>query len=151
MFLADNGSSWYLSGAPDPRWDDNELRQLGRLAGSDFEAVDESALMADPDSGRASGTALSRVASEVQVLEFRHDGGDYFLTVDPNEIAALDAGEIPGWTGRARLFSPTGLTAQCSRTWHPSVAFSAAPTPDSIAFLQRLRRRVRRRRCLAVE
>lgn len=104
MFLADNGSSWYLSGAPDPRWDDNELRQLGRLAGSDFEAVDESALMADPDSGRASGTALSRVGGEVQVLEFRHDEGDYFLTVDPNEVAALDAGEIPGWTRTGEAF-----------------------------------------------
>jgi hypothetical protein len=97
MFLADNGSSWFLSGAPDPRWDDNELHQLGRLTGADFEAVDESALMADPDSGRTSTAALPRVATEVEVFEFRRDPSDYFLAVDRDEIAALDSGLIPGW------------------------------------------------------
>ena len=104
MFLADNGSSWFLSGAPDPRWDDDELHQLGRLTGSDFEAVDESALMVDPDSGRTSAAALSRLASEMQVLEFRRDQNDYFLAVDPNEIAALDSGLIPGWTRTGEAF-----------------------------------------------
>jgi hypothetical protein len=105
MFLADNGSSWFLSGAPDPRWDDDELHQLGRLTGDDFEAVDESALMADPNSGRVATAAPSRVATEVEVLEFHRDPGDYFLTVDRNEIAALDSGLIPGWarTGEAFL------------------------------------------------
>lgn len=39
MFLADNGSNWFISGAPDPRWDDNELRQLKTIAGSNFEVV----------------------------------------------------------------------------------------------------------------
>lgn len=39
MFLADNGSDWYLSGAPDPRWDDDDLRTLRSLKGSDFEVV----------------------------------------------------------------------------------------------------------------
>ena len=37
MIVADNGSSWFISGAPDPRWDDNELRQLRQIAGSNFE------------------------------------------------------------------------------------------------------------------
>lgn len=39
MILADNGSDWYLSGAPDPRWDDDDLRTLRSLKGSDFEVV----------------------------------------------------------------------------------------------------------------
>lgn len=39
MFVADNGSNWYVSGAPDPRWDDDELRALGQVKGRDFEAV----------------------------------------------------------------------------------------------------------------
>jgi len=43
MFLADNGSAWFLSGAPDGRWNNDDLRQLRlRVHGSDFEAVDES-------------------------------------------------------------------------------------------------------------
>jgi hypothetical protein len=39
MILADNGSDWYVSGAPDSRWDDDELRQFRRLRGRDFEVV----------------------------------------------------------------------------------------------------------------
>lgn len=39
MFLADNGSDWFFSGAPDPRWNDNELNALKQLHGSDFEVV----------------------------------------------------------------------------------------------------------------
>lgn len=52
LILADNGSDWYISGAPDERWDNDILRELGRLSGNDFEAVDISGLMADPDSGQ---------------------------------------------------------------------------------------------------
>jgi hypothetical protein len=39
MFVADNGSNWYINGAPDPRWNDDELSTLKRLKGSDFEVV----------------------------------------------------------------------------------------------------------------
>jgi hypothetical protein len=42
MILADNGSPWYISGAPDPRWSNDDLHSLGRLTGSDFEVVDTS-------------------------------------------------------------------------------------------------------------
>ncbi len=39
LIVADNGSDWYVTGAPHPRWDNEQLRQLGRLRGSDFEVV----------------------------------------------------------------------------------------------------------------
>jgi hypothetical protein len=39
MLLADNGSSWYVTGAPDTRWDDDDLDDLKKLRGSDFEFV----------------------------------------------------------------------------------------------------------------
>ena len=42
MFVADNtggGTSWWLSGAPDPRWSDSEDLSLGQLRGWDFEVV----------------------------------------------------------------------------------------------------------------
>ena len=48
MFVADNGSSWYLSGAPDARWDDGELAALGGIKGSDFEVVAMSGVVAGP-------------------------------------------------------------------------------------------------------
>jgi hypothetical protein len=52
MFLADNGSNWFLSGAPDPRWDDGDLAVLHQIVGANLEVVDESSLMDTPDSGR---------------------------------------------------------------------------------------------------
>jgi hypothetical protein len=40
MFVADNGSNWYVTGAPDSRWNDEALEDLKRIPGSVFEAVD---------------------------------------------------------------------------------------------------------------
>ncbi len=53
LILADNGSNWYISGVPDERWDNDALHLLGQIKGSNFEAVDTSSLMLDPDSGQA--------------------------------------------------------------------------------------------------
>lgn len=39
MILADNGGDWFVSGAPDARWNDGELGALKQLKGSDFEVV----------------------------------------------------------------------------------------------------------------
>ena len=44
MILADNGSNWYISGAPDPRWSNDALHTIGRITGSDFEVVDTTSL-----------------------------------------------------------------------------------------------------------
>jgi hypothetical protein len=39
MFVADNGSNWYMSGAPDDAWPDTLVSQLGQVKGSDFEVI----------------------------------------------------------------------------------------------------------------
>jgi hypothetical protein len=39
LIVADNGSSWYITGAPDPRWRNEDLDQLKQVPGSAFEAV----------------------------------------------------------------------------------------------------------------
>ena len=52
IVLADNGSNWYVSGAPDPRWDNDALHLLDVLTGSDFEAVDTSMIMLEPNSAQ---------------------------------------------------------------------------------------------------
>ncbi|MBI4732420.1 MAG: hypothetical protein HY781_09935 [Chloroflexi bacterium] len=53
IVLADNGADWYVSGAPDERWDNEMLHLLDVVTGNDFEAVDTSVLMVNPDSGQA--------------------------------------------------------------------------------------------------
>jgi hypothetical protein len=44
MILADNGSPWYISGAPNRDWNNDALHQLDRLTGRDFEVVNTSSL-----------------------------------------------------------------------------------------------------------
>jgi hypothetical protein len=53
MMIADNGSAWYITGAPDPRWNDTILAQLKQVTGADLEAVDVSSLQAGPNSSLA--------------------------------------------------------------------------------------------------
>ncbi len=39
MIVADNGTSWFITGATDPRWNDDDLNQLKRVPGNAFEVV----------------------------------------------------------------------------------------------------------------
>ena len=48
MILADNGSPWYVTGAPNAGWDDDDLHGLGRITGRDFEVVDTRRLRNGP-------------------------------------------------------------------------------------------------------
>lgn len=67
MILADNGSNWYLSGAPDENWDNDGLHDdFARISGSDFEAVDVSSLLIEPDSGQAHQLTVSPPAQAIQ-------------------------------------------------------------------------------------
>ena len=79
MMVADNGSNWYISGAPDPGWDNDDLHQLGNVKGSDFEVVDTSSL-APPTSATTTGFSAVhtrhgiavrwKTASELSVLGY---------------------------------------------------------------------------------
>ena len=52
MIVADNGSAMYVSGAPDERWDNDDLHSLGGINAAMFEAVDSSGVMMSPDSAQ---------------------------------------------------------------------------------------------------
>ena len=39
MIVADNGSDWFITGATDTRWDDNDLNQMKAVPGNAFEVV----------------------------------------------------------------------------------------------------------------
>jgi len=110
IILADNGSAWFISGAPDDRWDNNHLSQFRQLRGTDFEAVDESSLMGDPNSAAVNGAGFvgsldaancntisgwaadkSRLNQAINVSPY--DGGALMATVLANQsrpdVAAL--------------------------------------------------------------
>jgi hypothetical protein len=44
MIVADNGSDWFISGAPHKKWNNNALHRLGEVEGRHFEVVDTSDL-----------------------------------------------------------------------------------------------------------
>jgi len=83
MILADNGSSWYLSGAPDDRWDNDVLHTISQVQGSDFEAVDESSLIVQPNSAQVAGAAAPGVSAVVNAASFV--GG----AISPGEILSI--------------------------------------------------------------
>jgi hypothetical protein len=59
MILADNGSNWYISGVPDPNWNNDALvGELAEVPGSAFEVVDVSPLMVNPDSGQTPNPSI---------------------------------------------------------------------------------------------
>jgi hypothetical protein len=60
MIVADNGSNWFLSGAPDDRWDDEVLAELKRVPGSAMEAV----LTVDADGNPVFPPGVSKIESE---------------------------------------------------------------------------------------
>lgn len=77
MILADNGSNWYVSGAPDSRWDDDELHTLGALKGSDFEVVRPLGHLAMPSSDFDGD-------GKTDLSVFRPNGGHWFIQSSSN-------------------------------------------------------------------
>ena len=70
IMLADNGSAWYLTGAPDDRWNNDTLSTLRSVLGSNLEAVDATVLMVDPNSG---ATNVQRAGTGQKAGDFDGD------------------------------------------------------------------------------
>ncbi len=104
MVLADNGSPWFLSGAPDPRWDNDRLRELQRVPGSAFEAVDVSSLMVDPDSGEARSAAPGPFPGYSSPCDRDRDG----LYEDVNGNGRLDFADVVLLFNHADLVARSG-------------------------------------------
>jgi hypothetical protein len=45
LIVADNGSPWFITGAPSPHWNDENLEQIKRVPGSEFEAVESGPIL----------------------------------------------------------------------------------------------------------
>ena len=73
LILADNGSNWYFGGTADPDWPISLVNELKQVPASEFEAVDESSLMIDPNSGQARQNGAARVVLQRPGLP--HGGG----------------------------------------------------------------------------
>jgi IPT/TIG domain len=112
MMLADNGSAWYLSGAPDDRWDNTDLHNLGKILGSDFEAVDVSGLMIDPNSGQAKQSTTVTVTVSPAAATVPVNTTKQFTATVTNATTQLvnwSAGGAPGGNSTVGLINSNGL------------------------------------------
>jgi len=90
MIVADNGGPWYISGAPDSRWDDDALHAISQLEGSDFEVVDTRSLQPVAVLVEAGGDAALREGDT-----FTRAGG-FGDTASTSWTATVDYGEGDG-------------------------------------------------------
>jgi len=112
MMLADNGSAWFLSGAPDSRWDNNDLHLLGNIPGSAFEAVDVSSLMIDPNSGEAKEPSGVSVAVTPSTATLTVNGTQQFsatVTGSTSQTVNWSVNGAPGGNTTVGLIDSTGF------------------------------------------
>jgi hypothetical protein len=91
MIMADNGSSMYISGAPDDRWDNSDLHNLGSVTASDFEVIQMNPIYtstnvpsgASPAINSFSASSLSVSAGTQVTLSWNVTGASY-LVVSPD-------------------------------------------------------------------
>ena len=141
MMIADNGSAWFISGAPDERW--GNVGDLRRVHGSDFEAVDVSSLMMDPNSGQARQTSVSVTVTPAtasilpgQTLDFNatvQNSPDQSVTWSVNDV--LGGNGTVGWIDTVGFYTapqtvptPPTVTIGARSVSTPSVTGSAVAT-----------------------
>ncbi len=116
LILADNGSNWYFQGTQDPGWANNLLDELKSVPASAFEAVDESSLMVNPNSGQA--------RQPVRYPPGPSGGpGGYRLVASDGGIFAYGSAHFYGSTGAMALNRPiVGMAATPSGNGYWEVA-----------------------------
>ncbi len=137
MIVADNGSGWYLSGEPSSRWNDSDLAQLGRLHGSDFEAVDLTPVvtgLSRASGGTAGGgqVVLSGVnfgggAGQTQVL-FGSTPATFWTITSDNTITATVPPQASG-TVTVSVVTPYGTSAAAQAARFTYLDQLAPPPP----------------------
>jgi hypothetical protein len=137
MLLADNGSAWYISGAPDSRWDNTDLHALGTIPGSAFEAVDESSLMVDPNTGEAkqpSGVSVTVSPSSATVTTGATQQFTATVTNSTTQLVNWSVNGAPGGNSTVGLISTSGLYTAPSVVPSGSVTVTAssADTPSAV-------------------
>ena len=144
MILADNGAPWFISGAPDEAWDNNDLHQLTTITGSNFEAVDATVLMVNPDSGQAvqSGVTVSVSPSTASVQVSTQKQFTATVSGNSNQAVAWDVNGAVGGNGTVGFIdsisglytapaappSPATVTVHASSSAMPSALGSAVVT-----------------------
>jgi hypothetical protein len=111
MMLTDNGAPWFISGAPDSRWDNSDLHNLTLITGSAFEAVDVSSLMIDPNSGQArqSGVSVSVTPASASVTAGSTKQFSAAVQNSADQTVSWSVNGVPGGSASTGTISAAGL------------------------------------------
>ena len=109
IILADNGSAWYISGKPDPRWNDDNLHTLSQLLGLNFEAVDATVLRISADSGaaRQNGPTVTVTPSSASVRVGRLQSFAATVTGATGGVT-WSVNDVPGGDGSVGTIDSSG-------------------------------------------
>ena len=138
--VSDNGAPWFLTGAPDSRWNDDNMHKLHQILGSNMEAVDETGLMVDYNSGAvpAGAAALQEIqanpaavaggatAAGQVTLSAAAPGGGITVALSSSNLSAVS---IP-----ATVLVPVGAT-QASFSIQTGPVASATPVTLTAFYL----------------
>ena len=113
LVVADNGSSGFIGGVPDERWDNDALHQLGRVTLADFEAVDTAPLRISPASAAARGARGTGPAGRAAPRR-------------PARRAPAAAALLPG-VGRRSFAEPAPVAAAGLAGLDPAAGLAARP------------------------
>jgi uncharacterized protein YjdB len=143
MMIADNGSSWYISGAPDDRWNNDDLHKLTTITGAAFEVVDVAPLMIDPNSGKAAQNSVSvsvtppsanvALNATQQFSASVLNSGDQTVNWGVNGV--IGGNSVVGWISAAGFYtapnvppSPATVMVQATSQSTPSAVGTSAVT-----------------------
>jgi hypothetical protein len=147
LILADNGSNWYFGGTADDNWPAALVNELKEVPASAFEAVDESSLMIDPNSGQArqlgvavncgSGPGYRMVSSDGGIFSFcQSSSGPWAASTSTRRWSAWPRPRAAAGTGRWRPTAASSATGTLrsmvrsvpSTSTNPSSAWRPHPT-----------------------
>jgi len=169
MFLADNGGDWFISGAPGACWDDERwVDELRTVKGSDFEAVDQSGLMVNPDSAQVRsempdlttltiqvlGDGKGRVTSDPAGIDCGATCAASFAPDTPVQLTAITAaGSVfTGWGGACQgTATTTNLVLDADRVCSATFAATASDQADLTVNLAQRPRIAHRGRLLSYQ
>ena len=120
LILADNGSAIYISGAPDPRWNNDDLHNLGKVKGSDFEVVQMGAIItpqnvpvgSDPTITSFTANPTSISAGQLVTLSWTTKNAEYNIVTNVGVVRGSSVVVSPSATTTYKLES----TNQYGRT-----------------------------------
>jgi hypothetical protein len=106
MILADNGSAWFISGAPDDRWDNDQLSTLSGIKGSDLEVVRMDTIYTADPTGPA--PAISSFAASPSTVSAGAAAGLHWTATDATRFFVTP--EV-GWvSGTSAVVHPQATT-----------------------------------------